>query len=178
MLNKIISGLLFLSLSFFSMLSFATEKNHESMQFDVSSLYLGASLGGSSLDGLSDAITLDGFSYQFFAGYKLPFKIADKVNIAVETGLYDSGDMDFGPANTTKASGIWVDGVVSGSIKGKLGWLGRIGFDFGDDDGLMYGGGVSYQVTPMISTQLEFIFRDNIDTMLISASIPFGSLSK
>ena len=60
---------------------------------------------------------------------------------------------------------VWATAVVDGAISGNFGWLGRLGFDFGDDDGFMFGAGLSFNMGPKAELRTEYVIRDNIDSL-------------
>jgi hypothetical protein len=43
--------------------------------------------------------------------------------------------------------------------------LGRTGYDFGDDDGFLFGVGAGYIVNKNLKLRLEFVARDNVDSL-------------
>ncbi len=43
--------------------------------------------------------------------------------------------------------------------------LGRLGVDFGDDDGLMVGAGLGYAFNRQLEVRGEYVARDNIDSL-------------
>jgi hypothetical protein len=85
------------------------------------------------------------------------------VNTAVEVGY-----MDYGFDAGGNSGGLWATAVVDGAISGNLGWLGRVGLDFGDDDGLMLGAGLSLDLDSRAEIRGEYVIRDNIDSLQLN----------
>ncbi|HEY9051503.1 MAG TPA: outer membrane beta-barrel protein [Gammaproteobacteria bacterium] len=106
----------------------------------------------------------DETGFQFFAAYDLnKVNLMDGVNTSLELGYMDYGD--FGGGNS---GGIWVNGVVDGTLSGKLGWLARVGLDLGDDDGLMLGAGLGVGLNDRMKLRFEYVVRDNIDSLQLN----------
>lgn len=140
-----------------------------------SGYYVGAGIGFNSLDGGGDAT-----GYQFFGGYDLtksgikapPFKLA------VEVGYMDSGTFDtqvnvplLGTVTVeSKAKGLWATGVASYAASPQVDLLGRVGLDFGDDDGLMVGVGAGYNVNKQMQLRGEYVIRDHINSLQFNIS--------
>lgn len=120
---------------------------------------VGAGVSHNSVGGPVD----DEVGYQFFLGYDLSqVDLMDGVNTHLELGYMDYG---FSGSNS---GGLWFTGVVDGNIQGNWGWLGRLGFDMGDDDGLMFGAGASYALNPKMSLKAEYVIRDHIDSIQLN----------
>jgi hypothetical protein len=47
----------------------------------------------------------------------------------------------------------------------KVELLGRAGYDFGDDDGFLFGIGGGYIVNKNLKLRLEYVWRDNVDSL-------------
>lgn len=103
----------------------------------------------------------DDTGFQIFAGYDL-----DKVNLmdGVNTSI-EAGYMDFGFSRGSNDDSLWITPVVDGAISGKLGWLARAGFDFGDDSGLMIGAGMSLNFNAKTALRFEYVIRDDVDSI-------------
>lgn len=143
--------------------------------FNQDSFYAGAGLSLNSLSGYDDAM-----GYQVFAGYDLDFLNLGAVRLAVEVGYMNSGDFEFeetffGQTFTfkTDASGLWATGVVSYPLSDRFDLVGRLGLDFGDDDGFMLGGGAGYRVADQWGVRAEYVMRDNIDSLQLNAAFRF-----
>ena len=129
---------------------------------DTKDFYFGV---GGSLNSLSNVEIDDGFGFQAFAGYTLPVNLG-KGALAVEVGYMDSGNLDVnGRSTDRKAKGAWSTAVISHPLVDKLSVLARAGYDFGDDDGFMFGSGVGYQVNQKLEMRGEYVVRDNIDSL-------------
>lgn len=136
--------------------------------FDVQNLYGGFGLSLNSLGGFDDAM-----GWQIFGGYDLPWKLGD-AKTAVEVGYMNSGEFEtsitlpFGLGTykaTTEAKGIWATGVVAYPVNPQFDIIGRLGLDFGDDDGLMLGVGAGYWFNKQVSARAEYVIRSNIDSL-------------
>jgi len=135
-----------------------TATAEEKQLLDTNRMYFGGGISRNDLSGWSDAT-----GYQFFAGYQLDLKLGTG-GLGVELGYMNSGEFENGPLRT-KAKGIWLNGVGKWPVGKNLNIVGRIGFDFGDDDGLMLGGGVGYSVAKNLDLRGEYVIRDNIDSL-------------
>lgn len=116
--------------------------------------------GGISTNDAGESGLDDGTGFQFFGGYDLPVKITG-AKLAVEVGYWDSGDFD--PAGS--ADGLWANGVISLHLSRSLDFLGRAGFDFGDDDGFMFGIGIGVKMNKQVEFRGEFVQRDETDSL-------------
>lgn len=130
-------------------------------------LYLG---GGININSVSDFDDATGF--QFFAGYDLDMVDLGEVGMAVEVGYFDSGAFERtvvigGQSYTASedASGLWANAVFSYPFHPRANVLGRIGLDFGDDDGAMFGFGVGYSMMKGFDLRGEYVIRENIDSL-------------
>ena len=85
-------------------------------------------------------------------------------NLAVELGYMDTGDLD----NGVSAIGVWSTVVASRSLNNSLKLLGRLGYDFGDDDGVMIGAGVGFPVASSMDMRVEYVIRDHIDSFQLN----------
>ena len=123
---------------------------------DKKKFSIGAGLSSNSISGpVSDEL-----GYQFFGAYNLSqVNLMKGVNSSVEFGYMDYG------FSGSDSSGIWATYVVDGNIGGNWGWLGRLGLDFGDDNGLMLGVGVGYSVNSKMDLRGEYVIRDEIDSL-------------
>lgn len=123
---------------------------------DKSKFSIGAGFSLNSVSGPVD----DEAGFQFFGAYDLTqLHLMDGVDSSVEVGYMDYG---FDGRDT---DGIWATMVVDGAISNGFGWLGRLGFDFGDDSGLMVGVGAGYAISSQVETRLEYVVRDDIDSL-------------
>jgi outer membrane protein with beta-barrel domain len=128
--------------------------------FDQRRLFFGAGLGANSVSGGAHAL-----GAQFFTGYNLK-EIAPKFSIDPEVGYMDSGKFKKdGRTVGDNAKGLWAAGVPRYMATPNLELLARVGYDFGDDDGLMFGLGGGYIVNKNLKLRLEYVARDNIDSI-------------
>lgn len=105
--------------------------------------------------------------HQFLVGYELPVDTGE-VNTSIEVGYWDSGDVEVNtPAGRRErdVDGIWVNGVFSFEIAPRVNLLGRAGVDFGDDDGLMAGAGVGFDLSERFELRGEYVERDETDSV-------------
>ena len=131
-------------------------------QFDQRRLFFG---GGLSQNKISGADSANGF--QIFGGYNFR-ELAPKFSIDAEVGYMDSGKFKqtVGPFTVDdKAKGLWGSGVARYMVDRQWELLGRLGYDFGDDDGLMYGIGGGYIVNKNLKLRLEYVIRDSVDSL-------------
>jgi hypothetical protein len=151
----------------------------EGFEFDIANLYVSAGVNANTADDENNFKVASG--YQISAGYMLPFTYS-MFKYAAEVGYMDSGDFDGKPSvsgativtpASYNAAGIWLAGVVSTSVTDTIDLSARIGFDLGDDDGLMYGGGLTYDASEMIDLNLEYVFRDNSESAQLNLVYAF-----
>lgn len=143
--------------------------------FNTDNLYAGAGIGMNSISGADDA-----WGFQIFGGYKLDMLDLDPIELAVEVGYMDTGDFEasecwFGVCHKEKfsASGVWASAVGSYAVTPELAILARLGLDFGDDDGLLFGFGAGYAVTKEIEVRAEYVIRDNINSLQANVAYHF-----
>jgi hypothetical protein len=132
--------------------------------FNEANLYFGGGLSSNDLDGFGGNAT----GFQIFAGYDLDMVDLGAVKSAVEVGYMDSGEWEeCTPFFCVKAdaTGLWANYVASYDFSPNLSGIGRLGLDFGDDDGLMFGVGVGFKVAPQIDIRGEYVIRDHIDSL-------------
>ncbi len=138
----------------------------KSAAFDIDKLYFGGGLSENDFNGPNAT------GVQFIVGYPLTIKLG-RGSFALEGGYMNSGNFDrafnvpsFGPVVTSPGvAGFW--GTVTGSwnIADRTSFIGRFGLDIGDDDGLMYGAGLGYDLTEKLSVRGEYVLRDNVDSL-------------
>ena len=128
--------------------------------FDEKRLFFGGGLGANSVSGGAHAL-----GAQFFTGYNFK-EIAPKFSIDPEAGYMDSGKFKK-DGNTVgdNAKGLWIAAVPRFMVTPNLELLARVGYDFGDDDGLMFGLGGGYIVNKNLKLRLEYVSRDHIDSI-------------
>ena len=121
---------------------------------DKHKISIGAGIGSNSAGPFDDT------GFQFFAAYALDqVNLMTNVNTSIEFGYMDYG------FSAGDSGGLWVTGVASGPISGGFGWLARFGLDLGDDSGLMFGGGGSYDLNEKMALRGEYVIRDDIDSI-------------
>lgn len=129
--------------------------------------YFGAGLNSNELDGWGG----DATGYQFFGG--LDLLKSRQLTVSAEVGYWDSGEFEdtyyywWGESYKvkTEADGIWANGVASFSVAPSVDLIGRAGFDFGDDDGFMFGAGAGINLGPQMQIRGEYVVRDHIDSL-------------
>lgn len=138
-------------------------------QFDSSKIYFGGGLSQNSLSGFDDAT-----GYQVFGGYPLDVDLGGG-QLSVEVGYMDSGSFEYeyqllGTTYTfeAEATGFWSTAVGEWQLNESLNLIGRLGMDIGDDDGIMFGGGVGYNMTDNIDLRGEYVVRNNVDSLQVN----------
>lgn len=130
--------------------------------FSVSSLasnfYIGGGLNHNSASNLDSAT-----GFQIFGGVQLPWEY-DNFTTYVEAGYMNSGDFKFAGQNVGDASGLWVSALTKYQFSDELSGLVRLGYDFGDDDGLLFGFGGEYAFRSDMALRAEYVIRDNINS--------------
>lgn len=123
---------------------------------DSSKFSIGAGISLNSVNGPVD----DETGFQFFAAYDLTqLNVMQGIDSSIEFGYMDYG------FDGRDSDGLWANVVVDGSLSGKLGWLARLGLDFGDDSGLMFGAGFGYAANSRTDVRLEYVVRDDVDSL-------------
>ncbi|HKX39446.1 MAG TPA: outer membrane beta-barrel protein [Burkholderiales bacterium] len=143
------------------------QKGKSSGGFDTSKLHFGAGLSMNEVSG-SDT----GTGWQIFGGYRFG-EFAPKWQADVEVGYMETGDMEvevcvppFGCASASgEAKGLWASGVARYLAAPQVELLGRVGMDFGDDDGFMIGFGGGFIVNRNWKLRGEYVVRDNVDSL-------------
>jgi len=126
---------------------------------DTSRLYIGGGLNFNSLPGAGSARGV-----QFFGGYELATKMNDDITTSLELGYMDSGKFE-NINNSTRinaANGMWASVVEAVPVSTKVDVLARLGYDFGDDDGVLLGTGVQYKFNTKSSMRMEYVSREHI----------------
>lgn len=129
--------------------------------------YLGAGVGFNNINNsfnnnnnFNNNNDSDAVGFQIFAGLPLAVNIGS-ASLAVEVGYMDSGKFD----NGGNANGLWSTAVVKLPLNNNINLLGRLGYDFGDDDGLMAGVGIGFPIASKTALRIEYVVRDNIDSL-------------
>ena len=126
--------------------------------FDTAKLFFGAGLSSNEVSG-SDSAT----GFQLFGGYGFG-EVTRNVFIDAEIGYMDTGSMTTG-TRKEKANGLWAAGVGRFMVHPSVELIGRLGMDFGDDDGLLAGIGVGFLITKNFKLRLEYVQRDRVDSI-------------
>ena len=124
---------------------------------DTSRLFFGAGLSSNEVSGSDSAV-----GWQVFGGYGFG-QVASNLYLDAEVGYMDTGDMER-PGGDVKANGLWAAGVGRFLVTPNIELLGRLGLDFGDDDGLLGGIGAGLILTKNIKLRLEYVQRDKVDS--------------
>jgi hypothetical protein len=126
--------------------------------FDTNKLFFGAGVSSNDVSG-SDSAT----GFQIFGGYGFG-EVTRSVFIDAEVGYMDTGNMSR-PGGNVKAKGLWASGVGRLMVAPSVELIGRLGFDFGDDDGLLAGIGAGLLLTKNFKLRLEYVQRDNVNSV-------------
>jgi len=138
--------------------------------FNFEPLYIGGGISSNRLDGFDNAT-----GYQLFAGYNFEYMLGP-VTTSVEAGYMDSGDFDldlttpgftFSPPSDN-ATGAWLSANFGFPVNESFELLGRIGYDFGNDDGALLGVGVEYQASKKMGIRGEYITRREINSLQVN----------
>lgn len=141
--------------------------------FDQKKVYAGGGLGFNSFTGSGSSSFDSAIGYQFFGGYDFGREFTDAVDLGAEVGFMSSGDFTYSNCPAYLSSfcdipalqGLWANALVTYPIDKQIGIVGRIGLDFGDDDGLMFGGGAQYAVNKQIAVRAEYVIRDHVNSL-------------
>ena len=132
-------------------------------EFNQNKLYAG---GGVAFNKTSSAFNTDenAIGFQFFGGYDLDEEITltDNIGFAVEVGYTSSGEFEIGSCpfcSKFTLDGLWVNAVADYKIDEEFSFLNRLGYDLGDDDGVMMGMGVEYNIDANIALRGEIVMR-------------------
>ena len=125
---------------------------------DTSKLFFGAGLSSNDVSGSDNAT-----GYQIFGGYGFG-EVTKNVFIDAEVGYMDTGKMTKGGSNVD-AKGLWANGVGRLMVTPSVELIGRLGLDFGDDDGLMAGIGVGFLLSKNVKLRLEYVERDSVESV-------------
>jgi len=127
--------------------------------------YGGGGISNNSLSGWDDA-----FGFQIFGGANFGEVFGvDDLDLLVEAGFMQTDDFEasgfFGGTVQTDHSGVWATGGVQYYFNETWSVLARAGLDFGDDDGLMIGGGGAFHLNESMQLRAELVERDNITSL-------------
>ncbi len=131
--------------------------------FDLRRLYFGAGVSQNKVSGLDN-----GTGFQVLGGYNFP-ALARNFYVDAEAGYMDTGKLKAagcaGPFCNVKVSGPWTSGVARYLVAPNIELIGRAGYDFGDDDGFLFGVGAGYILNKNLKLRLEFVSRDHVDSL-------------
>ena len=129
--------------------------------------YAGAGLTFNSIDNYDDANGL-----QVFGGFCLGAnKQNPHIRTAIELGYMDSGDFKrniyrnngtYLRTDSVSYEGLWLNLVGEYRVDQRVHLLGRLGADVGDDDGIMAGLGLGFNLSKWSQLRAEYVVRDNI----------------
>lgn len=125
---------------------------------DTSRFFFGAGASSNEVSGSDSAI-----GYQIFGGYGFG-QVSPNVFIDAEVGYMDTGNMEKAGGDV-KANGLWATAVGRILLTPSIELIGRLGLDFGDDDGLMGGVGVGFLLTKSVKLRFEYVQRDKVDSV-------------
>ncbi|MCP4490723.1 MAG: hypothetical protein GY820_25940 [Gammaproteobacteria bacterium] len=139
----------------FSLYSAAVTADNYEPVLDRNLLSIGTGVSSNSVGRFVD----DEFGFQVFVAYDL-----NQVNLisGVRSSL-EFGIMDYGFSRDS--TGIWGTYVVDGQINPRWQWLARLGFDIGDDSGIMTGVGLGFASSEQVEFRGEYVIRDDIDSV-------------
>lgn len=125
-------------------------------------IYFGAGISSNDISYANSAV-----GFQVFGGIPLNVNLGN-VQTALEVGYMNSGNFDVNtPFGTysTNATGIWSTAVATLPLQNNLDLVGRLGYDFGDDNGMMIGAGLGVPVANNMKVRFEYVIRDHIDSL-------------
>lgn len=133
--------------------------NAEGGGIKADNFYLGGGLGFNS----------GATGFQLFGGYEFDFIINEDISSAVELGYMNTGEFD----NNEDFKGLWVAAVESVPLSSKTDMLVRLGVDFGDDDGILFGAGLQYKFNTKAAFRAEHVVRDHINSLQANVLFKF-----
>lgn len=137
------------------------------VDFSQKHWYVGGGINHNSLDTFDDA-----FGAQVFAGLDLPYSFHPQVTTHAEVGVMTTDDFE-SPTGNTDHTGLWTTGVAKINITPEFRGLARLGFDFGDDDGLMAGAGGEVDLAREWFLRGEYVSRDDIGSLQVNLGYHF-----
>ena len=151
-------------------LAIATQMDAQAEGLDTKRIYFGGGLGFNSLPGVGSSR-----GFQFFGGYDLKLILNEDISSALEIGYTDSGKFEQFTAapKTDAAKGIWLSMVESVSLSNKADMLARLGYDFGDDDGLLLGAGMQYKFDTKVAMRMEYVTREHVNGFQVNVLVKF-----
>ena len=146
------------------------EAQAEVQGVDAKQFYVGGGLGFNSLPGFGSAT-----GFQLMGGYEFKTKLNEDITSALEIGYMDTGNFDHinNTGNFGDVNGVWVAMLGSVPLSRKTDMLARLGYDFGDDDGLLLGTGLQYKFTTKIAMRMEYVARQNVNALQANVLFKF-----
>ncbi len=139
--------------------SFPVQAEKRKALLERNQFSVGAGLSINSVGGPVD----DELGFQIYGAYSLSqLNLMDGVNSSIEFGYMDYG------FNGSDSDGIWGTFVVDGALGEQGHWLARLGYDIGDDNGLMLGAGLGVSMDSRTRLRLEYVIRDEIDSIQLN----------
>jgi len=137
---------------------------------DAKRIYIGGGLSFNSLPGAGSAR-----GFQFFGGYEFDFKLNEDISTSLEVGYMDTGTFDRinNSTNSGDATGVWAAAVETVPVSSKVDVMARLGYDFGDDDGLLLGTGVQYKFNTKSAIRMEYIAREHVTGLQANILVKF-----
>ncbi len=137
---------------------------------DAKQFYVGGGLGFNSLPGAGSAT-----GFQIMGGYEFKTKLNEDITSALEIGYMDTGKFDhlYDTGKSKDVNGVWIAMLESVPLSRKTDMLVRLGYDFGDDDGLLLGTGLQYKFTTKIAMRMEYIARQNVNALQANVLFKF-----
>ena len=141
----------------------------QSQGVDAAQFYVGGGLGFNSLSGGSAT------GFQIIGGYEFKTKLNDDITSALEIGYMDTSDFENidGNSSNRDVNGVWVAMLESVPLSRKADMLARLGYDFGDDDGLLLGTGLQYKFTTKIAMRMEYVARQHVNSLQANVLFKF-----
>ena len=146
------------------------EVQAEAQGVDAKQFYVGGGLGFNSLPGAGSAT-----GFQLIGGYEFKTKLNEDITSALEIGYMDTGNFDniYNTSSHDDVNGVWVAMLESVPLSRKTDMLARLGYDFGDDDGLLLGTGLQYKFTTKIAMRMEYVARQNVNALQANVLFKF-----
>ena len=129
--------------------------------------YVGGGVSHNSLDNADDVV-----GAQVFLGLDLPYNLHSPISTHLEVGYMFTNDFDYDDlSGSFDHTGVWTAGLLKLHFNNEFRALARLGYDFGDDDGILFGAGGEISMN-RVSRDLflrgEFVARDDIDSFQIN----------
>lgn len=137
--------------------------------FSVKQMHFGGGLSYNTVSSFKN-ISDEAFGYQFLLGYDMGMRF-DQLQLLVEAGYQNSGEFkdEVGTAKLKeRIRGVWTAGVLRYPVNDTLNVLARLGYDGGDDRGILFGGGVGFWPTQHLGFRGEIVIRDEMDSFQLN----------